>query len=96
MKLSSAFEKISIMSGTDGISEYAVRISSSGFEKNEFKMKHQFVMAGRAYDQEISTISVGDMSHKKDPEKYYIIKNYLESHHKEYKNIETVFESGEY
>ena len=96
IKLSSAFEKISIMSGTDGISEYAVRISSSGFEKNEFKMKHQFVMAGRAYDQEISTISVGDMSHKKDPEKYYIIKKYLESHYKEYKNIETVFESGEY
>jgi len=53
-------------------------------------------MAGRAYDQEISTISVGDMSHKKDPEKYYIIKKYLESHYKEYKNIETVFESGEY
>ena len=96
MKLSSGFERISIMSGTDGISEYAVRISSSGFEKNEFKMKHQFVMAGRAYDQEISTISVGDMSHKKDPEKYYIIKRYLESHYKEYKNIETVFESGEY
>lgn len=96
IKLSSAFEKISIMSGTDGISEYAVRIFSSGFEKNEFKMKHQFVMAGRAYDQEISAISVGDMSHKKDPEKYYIIKNYLESHYKEYKNIETVFETGEY
>lgn len=96
MKLTSYFEKISIMSGTDGISEYAVRISSSGFEKNEIKMKHQFVMAGRAYDQEISTVSVGDMSHKKDPQKYHIIKNYLEAHYKEYKNIETVFESGEY
>ena len=96
MKLSSYFENVSIMSGTDGISEYAVKMSSSGFEKNEIKMKHQFVMAGRAYDQEISTISIGDMSHKKDPEKYYIIKNYLESHYKEYKNIETVFESGEY
>ena len=96
MKLSSYFEKISIMGGTDGISEYAVRMSSSGFEKNEMKMKHQFVMAGRAYDKEISAISVGDMSHKKSPEKYHIIKNYLETHYKEYKNIETVFESGEY
>ena len=96
MKLSSYFEKMSIMSGTDGISEYAVRMSSSGFEKNEIKMKHQFVMAGMAYDKEISTISIGDMSHKKDPEKYHIIKNYLEAHYKEYKNIETVFESGEY
>lgn len=96
MKLPSYFEKISIMSGTDGISEYAVRISPSGFEKNEFKMKHQFVMAGRAYGKEISAISAGDMSHKKDPEKYHIIKNYLEAHYKEYQNIETVFESGEY
>ena len=96
MKLASYFEKISIMSGTDGISEYAVRMSSSGFEKNEIKMKHQFVILGNAYDKEISSISVGDMSYKKDPEKYHIIKNYLETHYKKYKNIETVFESGEY
>ncbi len=59
-------------------------------------MKHQFVIAGRAYDQETSTISIGDMSYNKDPEKYYITKKHLEDHYLEYGNIEAVFESGEY
>lgn len=96
LKLCSYFEKINIMSGTDGISEYVVRITPSGFEKNELKMKHRCVMSGIAYDEEKSAISIADMSHKKNPEKYQIIKEYLEDCYKKYENIETVFESGKY
>jgi len=36
------------------------------------------------------------MSHKNDPQKYDLIKEFLEKHYKEYSNIETVFESGDY
>ena len=96
MRISSCFEVVNVMSGTDGISQYAVKISSSGFSKYEKKMKHKFIMSGSAYDQEISVISVGDFSHKKNPEQYYMIKNYLEDHYREFRNIETVFESGEF
>ena len=53
-------------------------------------------MAGRSYDNEICELHIGDLSHKKDPEKYHTIKKYLEEHYSEYANIETVFESGEY
>lgn len=95
-RLCSYFNGISIISGTDGISQYAVKINASGFAKNEKKMKHQFVMAGRSYDNEICELHIGDLSHKKDPEKYHTIKKYLEEHYSEYANIETVFESGEY
>lgn len=95
-RLCSHFNGISIISGTDGISQYAVKINASGFAKNEKKMKHQFVMAGRAYDSEICELHIGDLSHKKDPEKYHTIKKYLEEHYSDYPNIETVFESGEY
>ena len=95
-RLCSYFNGISIISGTDGISQYAVKINASGFAKNEKKMKHQFVMAGRSYDSEICELHIGDLSRKKDSEKYHTIKKYLEEHYSEYPNIETVFESGEY
>ena len=95
-RLCSYFNGISIISGTDGISQYAVKINASGFAKNEKKMKHQFVMAGRAYDNEICELHIGDLSHKKDPDKYHRIKDFLDKHYREYRNIETVFESGEY
>lgn len=90
------FDGISIVSGTDGISKYAVKINASGFKKNEKKMKHLLLTMGRAYDSEICELHIGDMSHKKDPEKYHTIKKYLEEHYSEFPNIETVFESGEY
>lgn len=95
-RLCSHFNGISIISGTDGISQYAVKINASGFSKNEKKMKYLLLTMGRAYDTEICEIHIGDMSHKKDPEKYQTIKKYLEEHYSEYPNIETVFESGEY
>ena len=95
MNLSSRFEAINIASGTDGISQYEVSITSSGFEKNEKKIKHHFLISGMQYDQEISRISTNNLSHKKDGDKYDAFKNYLEEHYKEYPNIETVFESGE-
>ena len=95
-RLCSYFNGISIISGTDGISQYAVKINASGFAKNEKKMKYLLLTMGRAYDTEICEIHIGDMSHKKDPEKYQTIKKYLEEHYSEYPNIETVFESGEY
>lgn len=95
-RLCSYFDGISIISGTDGISKYTVKINASGFSKNEKKMKYLLLTMGRAYDTEICEIHIGDMSHKKDPEKYQTIKKYLEEHYSEYPNIETVFESGEY
>lgn len=93
MKLSSYFGTINIVSGTDGISQYQMSISPSGFVKNEKKIKHHFLMSGTQYDQEFSRISLGNLSHKKDGVKYDIFKSYLEEHYKEYPNIETVFES---
>lgn len=95
-RLCSYFDGISIISCTDGISKYTVKINASGFSKNEKKMKYLLLTMGRAYDTEICEIHIGDMSHEKDPEKYQTIKKYLEEHYSEYPNIETVFESGEY
>lgn len=95
-RLCSYFDGISIISGTDGISKYTVKINASGFSKNEKRMKYLLLTMGRAYDTEICEIHIGDMSHKKDPEKYQTIKKYLEEHYSEFPNIETVFESGEY
>ncbi len=93
MKLSSYFETVNIASGTDGISQYQVSITPSGFAKNEKKIKHNFLISGSQYDQEISRISTNNLSHKKDGDKYDIFKAYLEEHYKEYENIERVFES---
>ncbi len=93
MRLSSYFETINIASGTDGISQYQVSISPSGFAKNEKKIKYHFLMSGMQYDQEFSRISFGNHSHKKDGNKYDIFKAYLEEHYKDYENIEMVFES---
>ena len=93
MKLSSYFETLNIASGTDGISQYQASITSSGFVKNEKKIKHHFLISGMQYDQEISRISTNNLSHKKDGDKYEIFKAYLEEHYKEYENIERVFES---
>ena len=93
MKLSSYFETIHIASGTDGISQYEVSITPSGFAKNEMKIKHNFLISGMQYDQEISRISTNNLSHKKGGDKYDIFKAYLEEHYKEYENIERVFES---
>ena len=95
MKLSSYFKVFNIASGTDGVSQYQVSITPSGFEKNEKKIKHHFLISGMQYDQEISRISTNNLSHKKDGDKYDAFKNYLEEHYKEYPNIETIFESGE-
>lgn len=94
MKIASYFGKTSVCCGTDGISLYVVEITPSGFEQNEMKMVHRFASAGAPYDQNVFKISIGDMSHKKEPNKYDVIKNCLFSHFKEHKNIETVFESG--
>lgn len=96
MRLCSFFDTVSIVSGIDGNSEYAVTISQSGFEQNEKIMKYRFILSGIRYELAFSKISVGDMSHKQDPEKYHIIKEYLENHFGDYDNINAFFESGEY
>ena len=96
MMLCSFFDTVNIVSGNDGNSEYAVTISRSGFEQNEKIMKYRFILSGIRYKTEFSKISVGDMSHKQDPEKYHRIKDFLENHYHDYDNITAFFESGEY
>ena len=93
MKICSYFERI-IFSSTEGMSEYLVVISSSGFGENEKKMKAKLFGTGIAFENRLSSVSTENMSHKKDPQKYYKIKIFLEKHYKKYSNIEMIFESG--
>lgn len=96
MMLCSFFDTVNIVSGIDGNSEYAVTISQSGFQQNEKIMKYRFILSGIQYEPEFSKVSVGDMSHKQDPEKYHRIKEYLENHYHDYDNITAFTESGKY
>lgn len=93
MKLTSYFNGIQIISGTDGISLQQVSVTPSGFVQHEMQVEYDTRIVGTEYDQEVSRILFYDRSHIKDGDKYNIFKAYLEEHYKEYENIEMVFES---
>ena len=95
MKLCSFFERI-VFTCSEGMREFVVVISSSGFGKNEKKMKKKLFGTGTSFENRSSSVLTENMSHKNDPQKYDLIKEFLEKHYKEYSNIETVFESGDY
>lgn len=95
MKLCSFFERI-VFSSSERMSEFVLVISSSGFEKNEKKMKKKLFGIGMAFDNKSSSVLTENMSHKNDPQRYCLIKEFLEKYYKKYSNIETVFESGDY
>lgn len=93
MKLTSYFECVQIVSGTDGISLQQVSVMPSGFAQHEMQVEQNTRTVGTQYHQEISRILFYDRSHKRDADKYDIFKNYLEEHYKDYPNIERIFES---
>jgi hypothetical protein len=94
LKICSCFKDVTIESLSDG-KKFGISICKSGFEKDEYKMKHKFISAG--YDT-VNTEGFSRITLKrfydKSPGLYEKIKSYLEKNYKDYRNIDGVAEGG--
>ena len=94
LKMCACFKDVSVESLNDG-KKYGILITESGFEKDEYKMKHKFISAG--YDT-VNARGFSRITLKKFPDKspklYEKIKSFLENNYKNYPNIDGVAEEG--
>lgn len=94
MKVSSYFKEIGIFSSDDGQFTDVIRIKASGYERGEYKVKYSKHSGGIKTGIPEGAIMTGELSYKKDPERYKKIKDILESKYREYPNVESFVESG--
>ena len=94
LKMCACFKDVSVESLNDG-KKYGISITESGFEKDEYKMKHKFISVG--YDT-VNARGFSRITLKKFPDKspklYEKIKSFLENNYKNYPNIDGVAEEG--
>ncbi len=94
IKVSSYFKEIGIFSSEDGQFTDVVWVRPSGYERREYKIKYGKHSGGMKTGIPEGAIMSGELSYKKDPERYNKIKEILESKYREYPNIESFVESG--